>query len=692
VADLRYLATAVDPQIAERRPDGSIVIPKTYTTDETLEHTKLGLAHAEAKLEKFRADLEQRPMAALLPFQGSAIPGIETLDAHQRSSWHAQIAAAHTALEGDVDSRKQEVERLERLQAEEHPARVPHVGNEVGNMPGSSVRLENAAREDETESDQSMTPCQFLYGTDECDVVKLDLEYLLRHHLTKWNSASVGGIGSRLLTTLGHCRQSLSLVNDARVPLQVPVYSGMTEVQCVPFSLVIRGAALAEKKLAASDTGELLRKAAWGTAKSLLMGTNEQDALKWNQVGKQLYSKVGEISRSKIGMVDNMYNFWGLKGKLQEAARQAPVGNLLDSAPVIDELRRGAYARAGTILPQGSIALHRNRAWHFYRIFALAAEHGLPYPKAKGSKKRVEKSLNRAVEYLAELGQGAGAIDTILFMDFTKKLVEVSTRIAVETECFARKEKCSLDDVYREYCRENPEGPLGPLDAPSTGMADYAKCISDVRAVDALRVFSFFFLDQLKDVVTSQYAPVCGSAAKRTEVFSFDPDTEGGLCPITGGCPRGETPFCYADRARPACCAAEECLQVDVETSEAAYHAAAKHPLAWTAHGMPPNALAARHLAYQVNASWPAVDSEGLSTMTKEQARFEGKSGGRYMFHADGTYSDDHRDASKDHWQLAQYYTRKASLRLPASTCSSRRLANYATDVFVVIAANESHV
>ena len=47
VADLRYLATAVDPQIAERRPDGSIVIPKTYMADEKLEHAKLGVAHAE---------------------------------------------------------------------------------------------------------------------------------------------------------------------------------------------------------------------------------------------------------------------------------------------------------------------------------------------------------------------------------------------------------------------------------------------------------------------------------------------------------------------------------------------------------------------------------------------------------------------------------------------------------------------
>lgn len=396
-----------------------------------------------------------------------------------------------------------------------------------------------------------------------------------------------GGIGPRLVQTILRC------ADTQPGPLRVPVWGTMTEVECVPFEHVVRGAQLAQVKLASADVSQNFQRL-MHYARAALFG--EKDAGDRQAASHSLAALVGQLVRENRGVAEKVPNWFGWRDALEHAARWNVPLNVLESATVIQD----TSSRAQAVLNVYGGGLKNSRAAHFYRTIVEAVKDGLPAAKSGIALWRI---LN-AVEYLAELGKGAGAVDMALFRDFiVMELVEASMDLHDPNR------KPTLQEVYTRYCESHPEGPLGPgpdgIRARPAGEATTRgyperSCLGETRDIHAFVLFAFGVLDPLHEIVRSRVAPVCGSGSgasvtllPRAGHFSaagYDNETfseHTAQCSDPherNTCLEGEVPWCpTGEHQGQMCCCTEDGLDASVGVDDDDEIMVLKHPRAPTA-------------------------------------------------------------------------------------------------------------
>lgn len=354
----------------------------------------------------------------------------------------------------------------------------------------------------------------------------VDMAYFIAHGLS---SQEGGGVGPRLFETIRQCGVTETLA--------VPVWAAAmstAQAECVPFELVVRGARLAMVKLQAADTTRSFKRLVSSAARTAASRGRDKEAVAstgntFSQFRSNAYTTLGQFSSKNKGLVERLPTWLG-RGLLEDAARD--VRWVQDSGVVIQEVLFSHDGRSTEGRPE-----------RFYRRL-VAAAHGL------GTEDPAR--VSEAVEYLAELGGSAGAVDAALFHDFTTALIDASVGLVEAGEA------PSLTGLYQAYCAAHPAGPLGP--GPPVD-----DCVPQARAVNAFLVFAFGVLDPLHSIVASAYAPVCGTAAQEVQVTRVQP---GGFMPT---CARGEEGW-LQEHGRPPCCCAFTALEEENIDSEELSH------------------------------------------------------------------------------------------------------------------------
>lgn len=333
---------------------------------------------------------------------------------------------------------------------------------------------------------------------------KLDMELLRRLGLSSENVRY--DVGSRMFRMMQDC---------AGEELRVAVYISFTEVVCVPFTDVVTGAELALVKLASTNgtkaVGRLLR--------NLGNADSRRDAAR--QVRANWRRGLGGFKQRHPGW----FSRW-----LPDTATE-------DNAPTMLHSRR----EAGLVIQE----IRAGRAERFYRDAVHAASVGLAGRHAP---------VELTVEYLAELGRSAPAVDMALFGDFTAELVAGAVELAMGAN--GEPQEVKLEDVYRWYCDRNPAGPVGTAQPGPVEL-----CLLHTRSAHALAMFAFGVLDPFAQVVASTFGPVCGTATESVGLRRQDEVEGAPLCdraPRDGLCIPAEESWCFAPKDRhwlsPCCC------------------------------------------------------------------------------------------------------------------------------------------